>query len=439
LIKLVKETSFFLAGDAFQARSIYPYKEHDDIKAIFDRIQSADVAFMNLEIAIHAFEGYPIGERKYDAYGQADPQVAEDIKNQGFHIVSRANNHAMDYSEGGMFATTLYLDQANVFHAGTGRNLAEAREPAYMESSKGIVSLISATTWELGLAGHARKNVMGRPGVNPLRLIPTYKLSPEDWKKITSVASNLGMLPDNYEDGFNFPGRGQKFETGDKTERIFKPHSQDLAENIENVKDARQLSDWVIFSLHDHYDEVNPPEGYRGKEIPLKSVVDVAHMILDAGADIYVGHGPHITRGIEIYNGKPIFYSLGNYIFQSTLSRRQPADLFELWGLGAEDSTIDLYMKRESPPSKFFQDQAYWESILVELDYEDKNLKEIRLLPIHLDMDASKPLKDQRTTAGVPHRAYGEQAKNIIDNMQRLCKLYDTKVEFRNGVGVINP
>jgi poly-gamma-glutamate capsule biosynthesis protein CapA/YwtB (metallophosphatase superfamily) len=436
---LAKETSFFLAGDAFQARCIYQYKEQDDVKTIFDHIQSADIAFMNLEIAIHAFEGYPIGDGKYDAYGQADPQVAQDVKKQGFNIVSRANNHAMDYTEGGMNATSRYLNDAGIYHAGAGMNLAEAREPAYMETSKGIVSLISATTWELGLAGHARKDVAGRPGVNSMRLTHIYHLDQTDYEKLKSIASNLGLLPAENEKGFNFPVRGQKFIPDEITRREYVPNPEDLEENLQAVSDAKQLSDWVMFSLHDHYEEVQPPAGYREKEIPLKAVVDLAHQVIDAGADIFMGHGPHILRGIEIYKGKPIFYSLGNYIFQSTLARRQPADLFEQWGLDTEFTTVELYMTREKPPSKFFQDQAYWESIVAELDYEDEDLKEIRLIPIQLDMNQDKPLMEQRTTAGVPHRAHGEQAKHIIENMTRLCKLYDTKVEYRDEIGVIRP
>ena len=434
---MAKETSFFLAGDAFQARCIHQYKTQNDVNEIFNHVQNADVAFMNLEIAIHAFEGYPIGAGKYDAYGQADPEVAADVAKQGFSIVSRANNHAMDYTEGGMIATTQYLEAAGIYHAGTGMNLAEAREPAYMETPKGIVSLISATTWELGLAGHARKDVMGRPGVNPLRMIPKYHLDPEDWDKLKTVADKLGLLPSEYENGYNFPFRGHKFIPSDKTMREYTPHPVDLKENLQAVRDAKQISDWVMFSLHGHYEEVHPPAGYREKEIPLKAVVDFAHQVIDAGADIYVGHGPHILRGIEIYKDKPIFYSLGNYIFQSTLARRQPADLYELWGLDAEATTVGLYMTREKPPSKFFQDMAYWESVVAELDYDDKQLKEIRLIPIHLDMDPEKPLQEQRTTAGVPHRAYGDQAKSIIENMQRLCKLYDTKIEYKDEVGVI--
>jgi poly-gamma-glutamate capsule biosynthesis protein CapA/YwtB (metallophosphatase superfamily) len=42
-----------------------------------------------------------------------------------------------------------------------------------------------------------------------------------------------------------------------------------------------------------------------------------AHAVIDAGADVVVGHGPHVDRGIEIYAGKPIVYSLGNFIMQN--------------------------------------------------------------------------------------------------------------------------
>jgi len=63
LIKLAEKTSFFLAGDAFQARGIFQYKDQNDVKEVLDRVLSADISFMNLEIAIHNFEGYPIGEK----------------------------------------------------------------------------------------------------------------------------------------------------------------------------------------------------------------------------------------------------------------------------------------------------------------------------------------------------------------------------------------
>ena len=119
--------------------------------------------------------------------------------------------------------------------------------------------------------------------------------------------------------------------------------------------------------------------------------------------------------------------------------RRQPGDLFDLWGLTGEQSTVELYEKREAPPAVFFEDPSYWESFVAEIDYAEGKLKEIRCIPIVLDYDPKKPLAEQRTTAGVPRLAKGKQAKKIIDDLARLSKLYGTELEFKDGMGVITP
>lgn len=164
-----------------------------------------------------------------------------------------------------------------------------------------------------------------------------------------------------------------------------------------------------------------------------------AHQVIDAGADAYIGHGPQVIRGIEIYKGKPIFYSLGNFVFQSTLTRRQPSDLFDLWGLSGEQSTVELYEKREAPPVVFFDDPSYWENFVAEVDYKNGVLNEVRLVPIVLKYDPEKPLSEQRTTAGVPRLADSEQSKKIIENLAHLSRLYGTFVKYRDGLGFINP
>ncbi len=143
-------------------------------------------------------------------------------------------------------------------------------------------------------------------------------------------------------------------------------------------------------------------------------------------------------RGIEIYKEKPIFYSLGNFVFQSTLIRRQPSDLFDLWGLTGKQSTVELYEKREAPPAVFFDDPSYWESFVAEIDYDNGKLKEVRLVPIVLDYDPEKPLLEQRTTEGVPRPANGKHAKKIIENLAHLSRLYGTEVNYKVGLGVIN-
>ncbi|MBM3292039.1 CapA family protein, partial [Candidatus Bathyarchaeota archaeon] len=180
------------------------------------------------------------------------------------------------------------------------------------------------------------------------------------------------------------------------------------------------------------------PASYRNLELPPNEVKDFAHKIIDSGADVYIGHGPHVLRGIEIYHDKPIFYSLGNFVFQSTLIRRQPGDLFDQWELTTDNSTPELYEKREAPPAVFFEDPAYWESVVAEVDFRDGKLKEIRLIPIILDYDKSKPLSEQRTHAGVPRLANGEKAENIIKKISHLSKLYGTIIESQDGIGIIS-
>jgi len=429
-------------GDAFIARRIGVYGGEPDVAPLFKRIKDADVSFINLEIAIHSYEGYPIGERKYDAYGQADPAVADDLKELGFDLCSCANNHAMDYSEGGLRATLRNLDRVGLVHSGSGMNLAEAREPAFLDTSEGVVSLISACTWDLGVASHARKNLPGRPGINPLHLETVYNLNPEHWHHFKEMVGAFDHAADifvNEPKFIRFPDRETKFMKGEKTSREYVPKQSDVEGNLRAVKDARALSDWVLFSLHDHFTGVHAPDGYRNLDLPPDEVKDFAHKVIDAGADAYLGHGPHVMRGIEIYRGKPIFYSFGNFVFQSTLIRRQPSDLFDLWGLTGEQSTVELYEKRETPPAVFFDDPSYWESFVSEVDYEAGRIREIRLIPIVLDYDPKKPLAEQRTTAGVPRMARGKQASKIIDDIGRLSKLYGTEVIYRDGVGVINP
>ena len=51
---------------------------------------------------------------------------------------------------------------------------------------------------------------------------------------------------------------------------------------------------------------------------PNEDQVKIAHELIDYGADVVIGSHPHVTQGIEMYNGKPIFYSLGNFIFDQS-------------------------------------------------------------------------------------------------------------------------
>lgn len=68
--------------------------------------------------------------------------------------------------------------------------------------------------------------------------------------------------------------------------------------------------------------------------------------MIDAAAGVVVGHGPHVLRGIEVYKGRPIFYSLANFIFENDLVELQPADSYELSGLDGDSLPSDYFGKR---------------------------------------------------------------------------------------------
>lgn len=75
-----------------------------------------------------------------------------------------------------------------------------------------------------------------------------------------------------------------------------------------DIRRARAVADYVIVSFHWGEERRNFPKPYQ---------TEAAHRAVEAGADAVIGHHPHVLQGIEIYRGKPILYSLGNFAFGS--------------------------------------------------------------------------------------------------------------------------
>lgn len=81
---------------------------------------------------------------------------------------------------------------------------------------------------------------------------------------------------------------------------------------IKAVKGANNFADIVIVSMH---------SGTEYEPLPNERQIRFAHAAIDAGAEMVVGHHPHVVQSIEIYKGKYIFYSLGNFVFDQMWSR----------------------------------------------------------------------------------------------------------------------
>lgn len=92
----------------------------------------------------------------------------------------------------------------------------------------------------------------------------------------------------------------------------------DTTHLVEEITKAKQQCDYVFVAVHWGTERTDVLTDYQ----PV-----MAHKFIDAGADAVIGTHPHVLQGIEMYHGKPIFYSLGNYIFANTISRTMAVEL----------------------------------------------------------------------------------------------------------------
>ena len=156
--------------------------------------------------------------------------------------------------------------------------------------------------------------------------------------------------------------------------------------------------------------------------------------MIDAGADMMVAHGPHVLRGIEIYKGKPIFYSMANFIFENDLVALQPADNYEKTDLSDGALPSDYYSKRSKNDTVGFPaDRKYWQSVVAEVVYaNDRTLKAVRLHPVAMGFGQS------RTKRGQPYPAPETEAAQIFKDLEELCAPYGTKLQYKGGVGTLS-
>jgi poly-gamma-glutamate synthesis protein (capsule biosynthesis protein) len=333
----------------------------------------------------------------------------------------------MDYGIEGMRATSKILDEVGLVHAGVGENLALSRAPAYLETKHGRVALISCSSTfpQFFRAGEQRCDIKGRPGLNPLRYNTTYVVDPQFMNEVKRISSILKLNSSDSKESFKF--LGNRFITGDSPRIITTPNESDLKANIESIKEAKEQADLVLVSHHAH-------EGNGDIGVPAKFVVTFARACIDAGADVFIGHGPHALRGIEIYRGKPIFYSLGNFIFQSETIRFLPAESYEDYGLDSNSLRSDLRYARQEKEKRrigFSTNPIYWVSVIPQLTFRNGMLQGINLYPISLGFGK---LIGKR---GRPVIAKDVLGQRIINRLEKLSLPFGTKILNEDGVGVV--
>ena len=432
---MAEKTTFIATGDAFMTRRL-PEGGYPGFAEVQEIIGKHDVKFNNLEITIHNQEGYP-AVVSGGTWAMAEPEILDDLKKFGFNLYNTANNHSGDYSCGGVLATMKYMRERDMIFAGTGATLREAASPTYLETPNARVALIAASVCDntyAAIAGDQSVDMIGRPGLNPLRFKTTYHVEQKYFDVLQEVVKKTDMnaakeysiacgysnpLP---EDELAMGSLGFKLDT--KTEQHTAPNKKDLDRMIANIQEARRQADYVLVSVHSHKfagtDTVNPAEFMK----------TYCKACIDSGADAILGHGPHELQGIEIYKGKPIFYSLGNFIFQTETVSMQPADAYQNKGL-PHDTFVGEYMANRSQNGTkgYCVLENIWRSVMAGFTAEDGRITQIQLYPITLCQGAP------RSKMGIPHVAEND---DVLHYLAELSAPFGTKLTIKNNLATID-
>ena len=185
------------------------------------------------------------------------------------------------------------------------------------------------------------------------------------------------------------------------------------------------MADYTIVTIHAH-------ESDQKKSVPAKFLIEFSRKMIDAGADVVVGHGPHVLRGIEIYKGKPIFYSLANFMFQNETLLRVPEENYARYRLGNDAQINDWNSERYANDTRGFPtEREIWESVIAVPKWDKESLFKIELYPITLGF------REKRTIRGRPMFANKFLSRKIINDLIERSKPFGTKIEYKDGIGII--
>lgn len=422
-----------VTGDSFITQRL-PRNENDLLE-IRDFLHDFDVKFTNFEVTVHHFDQFPAATSG-GTWAAARPGVVKDLGWLGFNLLACANNHSLDWHHGGLLSTINVLEKEEWVFAGIGRNLAEATQPKYLETKNGRVAMISVTSSfdEWHRAGEQRPDVPGRPGVNPLGHKKVHRISKQYLQILKEIDANSEVNAKrnlNVKEGFWKDSNGEYifgnlyFEEGDTGTSTYMNLAD--AERMANaIQEASRQADIVFVSLHAH--EMKGEE----KNKPADFLKEFSRFCIDKGAHGVIGHGPHILRGIEIYKKRPIFYSLGDFIFQNDTVEKQPAEFYNLYNLDHRHTTADGMDARSQHGTRgLAANSKVFESVIASFTIEAGNIAEIELTPITLGFEQS------RARRGKPRLADEEHGIRILEELNDLSKEFGTIVTIKNGKGYI--
>jgi poly-gamma-glutamate synthesis protein (capsule biosynthesis protein) len=247
-----------------------------NLEAVRDLLRGGDITFGQLEEPLsnrgdrQLYAG--LGGPLWDGPAFSPDEGAALLADHGFDVMSFAGNHTMDRSEESMLDTIDAARTAGVALIGAGADIDAARAPVIVERDGTRVGFLGYASVLPG--GYAAGP--GKSGVAPLRASTFYQQV--DWQ----------------------PGTAPKIRTF--------PEPADLEALTADVTALRPRVDVLVVSVH------------WGVHFEPATIADYqyayAHAAVDAGADVILGHHAHILKGIEVYRGKPVIYSLNNFLLR---------------------------------------------------------------------------------------------------------------------------
>jgi poly-gamma-glutamate synthesis protein (capsule biosynthesis protein) len=191
---------------------------------------------------------------------------------------------------------------------------------------------------------------------------------------------------------------------------------------VDAVREARSRASFVLFTIHAHEtagpvqdpgpgsaversDEAQSPNDPQ----PADFEPALFHEAIDAGADAVVRTGPHLLNGIEIYKGKPIFYSLGSLFFD-----------FQ----GKRSYTVPTGQTLTFP-------DEWFETVVPVTTYRDGKVSEIKLYPMTIESSTAP-------SGGAPHPADPATARRILERLKTLSAPFGTQITIENNIGIIH-
>jgi poly-gamma-glutamate synthesis protein (capsule biosynthesis protein) len=201
------------------------------------------------------------------------PEHVAALRSGHLDVVSFASNHCYDLGPDVFLETVEALRDQGFAVIGAGKDIAEARAPAILERGGLRIGFLACSS--VLRPGYEARS--GKPGAAPMRAHTLYE----------QIDYQPGTAP-----------RIRTFADRD-----------DLAALLADIAAAKKQTDFLAVSMHWGVHLV--------KGVIADYEKEVARAAIDAGADMIIGHGPHLLKAVEIYRGKPIFYSISGFCIDS--------------------------------------------------------------------------------------------------------------------------